>query len=79
MVATEWAHPKLFKRGFSVSDLNPTLYGQSLNVYSWKNRELLQTIDLGKEGVAPLEVRFLHDPKKPFAYVGCAVGSNVFK
>lgn len=79
MVASEWGAPKLVKRGFDVSDVDPSTYGRSLNVYSWKNRELLQTIHLGDEGIAPLELRFLHDPKKPIGYVGCGLGSNVFK
>jgi selenium-binding protein 1 len=55
------------------------LYGHSLNVWSWKERKLLQTIDLGPEAVAPLEVRFLHDPKEPQGYVGCALNAIVYR
>lgn len=36
-------------------------------------------INLGEDGIAPLEVRFLHDPKASVGFVGCAVTSNVYK
>lgn len=55
------------------------LYGQSLNIYSWKDQKLVQVLDLGKDGVAPLETRFLHEPTSSEGYVGCAVSSNVFR
>lgn len=80
MVSSEWGAPKIFKRGFQPSDcLDVTTYGRSLNFFSWKKRELLNTVNLGDDGIAPLEVRFLHDPKKPQGFVGCAVNANVFR
>ncbi|XP_051173557.1 methanethiol oxidase [Leptopilina boulardi] len=80
LVASEWAIPRVFKRGYQLTDgTDPTLYGQSLNVYSWKDKKLLQVIDLGKDGVAPLETRFLHEPTSCEGYVGCAVNSSIFR
>ncbi|KAK7791704.1 hypothetical protein R5R35_000279 [Gryllus longicercus] len=80
MISTEWAAPKSFRNGFNPADSqNPEIYGSSLNVWSWSTRELLQTIDLGPNGVTPLEIRFLHDPKKPEGFVGCALPSTVFR
>ena len=32
-------------------------YGTHLDVYDWSERRLLQRIDLGQEGVMPLEIR----------------------
>ena len=55
------------------------VYGRSLNFYSWKNKTLQQVINLGDEGIAPLEIRFLHDPKSSEGYVGCAVKSTVYR
>ena len=55
------------------------LYGRSLNFYSWNERKLKQVVNLGDDGIAPLEVRFLHDPKASVGFVGCAVTSNVYK
>ena len=48
-------------------------------MFSWKERRLLQTIDLGPEGIAPLEIRFLHDPRQTQGFVGCALNANVFR
>lgn len=55
------------------------IYGRSLNVYSWNERKLKQTINLGDEGIAPLEIRFLHDPLAAEGFVGCAVPGNVYR
>lgn len=80
MVSTEWGAPRVFKTGFQPSHLeDPEAYGHSINFFSWTKRELIQTIDLGTDGLAPLEVRFLHDPKEPQGYVGCAVNANVYR
>lgn len=76
MIASEWAAPKYFKLGFDASHLPE--YGRRLNVYQWSTQKLIQEIDLGQEGLAPLEIRFLHDPKADVGYVGCALLANVF-
>lgn len=57
----------------------PDEYGKSLNFFSWKDRKLIQTVDLGEEGTAPLEIRFLHDPKASQGFVGCALHANIFR
>ncbi|KAG7209585.1 hypothetical protein KM043_011246 [Ampulex compressa] len=80
LVGTEWGVPRIFKKGFAPTDpLDPTIYGRSLNFYSWTERKLKQVINLGNDGIAPLEVRFLHDPKASEGFVGCAVTSNVYR
>lgn len=80
LVATEWGVPRVFKRGYKITDsADPKTYGRSLNFYSWSERTLKQTINLGDDGIAPLEVRFLHDPKSSEGFVGCAVSSNVHR
>ena len=40
---------------------------------------MIQDIDLGEEGMIPLELRFLHDPDETQGYVGAALSSNVFR
>lgn len=80
LVASEWGVPKVFKMGFDVGDpRDPAAYGRSLNFYSWSERTLKQTLNLGDDGIAPLEIRFLHDPKSCVGFVGCSVTSNVYK
>lgn len=66
--------------GFHPEDLtNKERYGTKLNVYKWSTHELQQVIDLGQQGCAPLEIRFLHDPKSSQGFVGCAVEANVYR
>lgn len=80
LISTEWGVPKIFKQGFHIEDPADTnVYGRSLNIYSWKEKKLQQVINLGDEGITPLEIRFLHDPKAAEGFVGCAVSSNVFR
>lgn len=77
LVASEWGIPRVFKKGFQPVDAEN--YGRCLNFYSWKERTLQQIINLGDDGIAPLEIRFLHDPKSCEGLVGCAVTSNVYR
>ncbi|KAL0271546.1 UNVERIFIED_CONTAM: hypothetical protein PYX00_008605 [Menopon gallinae] len=80
MVSSEWGAPRSFKHGLipdHVTDRQE--YGRSLNFFSWKQPKLLQTVDLGEEGTAPLEIRFLHNPKASEGFVGCAVHANIFR
>ncbi|KZC05702.1 Selenium-binding protein 1, partial [Dufourea novaeangliae] len=80
LVGSEWGVPKVFKRGYQPTDSSdPAIYGRSLNFYSWSERKLKQVINLGDDGIAPLEIRFLHDPKASEGFVGCAVTSNVHR
>lgn len=66
-------------RGFQPLDIESTEYGRRLNFYKWSEQKLIQTIDLGPEGLAPLEIRFLHDPKQAQGFVGTALYSNVYR
>uniref|UniRef100_A0A0A9X941 Methanethiol oxidase n=3 Tax=Lygus hesperus TaxID=30085 RepID=A0A0A9X941_LYGHE len=77
MISTEWAAPESIKKGPGGSG-DPNAIGKAVNFYRWSTRELIQTVDLGHEGVTPLEVRFLHDPLESQGYFGCCVSSNVF-
>ncbi|XP_037953315.1 methanethiol oxidase-like [Teleopsis dalmanni] len=79
MVASEWGAPNKFRRGWQNEDLDDlTQYGCRIHFYKWSTRTLYQTIDLGLEGFTPLEIRFMHDPKRPDGYVGCALFANVY-
>ncbi|XP_011150896.1 methanethiol oxidase [Harpegnathos saltator] len=80
LIASEWGAPRVFKRGYNPSDSeDPKIYGRSLNVYSWKEQKLKQSINLGDDGITPLEIRFLHDPYASEGFVGCAVSSNIYR
>lgn len=78
MVSSEWAAPKTYYPGFDLDDVEEGKYGHRLNFWNWQEREVDQTVDLGEEGLLPLEVRFLHSPESAHGYVGAALSSNVF-
>merc|ERR1711971_1280098 len=60
MISTEWGHPRSFFGGLDLKDVEAGNYGTHLNVFDWKQRKLIQKVDLGLEGVMPLEIRFLY-------------------
>ena len=62
-----------------MADVEQGNYGTHLNVYDWKERKVIQKIDLGLEGVMPLEIRFLHDPKATEGFVGCALFAKMYR
>lgn len=79
MVSTEWGAPEAWKSGFNLEHVKNGSYGKKLHIWNWKERTLQQTIDLGADGMVPLEIRFLHDPHATEGFVGCALGSTVFR
>ena len=79
MISTEYGVPKKFFDCFNPADVESGLYGTHLNVFDWKERKLIQKIDLGMEGVMPLEIRFLHNPKSDVGFVASALYANVFR
>ena len=79
MISTEWGAPRCFSKQLNPADVADGNYGTHLNVFNWKERKLIQRIDLGMEGVMPLEIRFLHDPKATEGFVGCALNAKVFR
>ncbi|KAL8612332.1 Methanethiol oxidase [Nucella lapillus] len=78
MISSEWGTPKVWKAGFNPAHVNSGEYGRAINVWDWQQRTLKQRLDLGPEGLIPLEVRFLHHPDATEGYVGCALSSTVF-
>ncbi|KVH90914.1 Selenium-binding protein [Cynara cardunculus var. scolymus] len=79
MISTSWGAPAAFTQGFNLQHVSDGLYGRHLHIYSWPDGELKQTIDLGPDGLLPLEIRFLHDPTKDTGFVGCALSSNMVR
>ncbi|NUB89958.1 selenium-binding protein [Haloterrigena sp. SYSU A121-1] len=78
MVSSEWAAPKTYYPGFDLEDVEAGNYGQRLHFWDWEDGTVEQTIDLGEEGLIPLEVRFLHTPESAHGFVGAALSSNIF-
>ncbi|WP_411023293.1 selenium-binding protein SBP56-related protein, partial [Salmonella sp. s51228] len=67
MFSSEWGEPATLLKGFDPS-LVESKYGHHLHVWDWTKRKRIQSIDLGNEGLIPLELRFAHDPKKAYGF-----------
>ena len=78
MVSSGLAAPNTYYPGFSLDDVAAGLYSQRINLWDWQERKLVQKIDLGEEGLVPLEVRFMHNPERSNAFIGAALSSNMF-
>jgi len=78
MVSSEWAAPKTYQPGFDMADVEEGKYGHRLHFWDWQAKTVDRTIDLGEEGLVPLETRFLHSPEAVHGYVNAALSSNIF-
>ncbi len=78
MVSSQWAAPNTFRGGFDLKDVEGGKYGHSLCFWDWSKKKLLKTVDLGKQGMIPLEVRFHHQPDSTHGFVGAALSSTMW-
>lgn len=78
MVSSEWAAPNTYTKGFNLEDVQAGKYGRRLHFWDWTKHEILESVDLGEEGLIPLEVRFHHNPNSTDGFVGAALSSNVW-
>jgi len=78
MVSSEWGAPNTFSKGFDLKDVEAGKYGHSLLFWNWKDRKLEKKIDLGPQGMIPLEVRFHHNPESVHGFVGAALSSTMW-
>jgi len=78
MVSSEWAAPNTFRGGFQLEDVQAGKYGQSLQFWDWEKHEIQQTVNLGGDGLIPLEVRFHHNPDSTHGFVGAALSSSMW-
>jgi len=78
MVSSEWGAPKTYYPGFDLNDVAADNYGHHIHFWDWSKREIIQSFDLGEEGLLPLEVRFHHNPDSTHGFVAAALSSNVW-
>jgi selenium-binding protein 1 len=79
LVSSEFGVPNAYEPGFYVGDLEAGRYGQRLHFWNLDRRELEQTIDLGGNGLVPLEIRWRHDPDADEGFVGAALSSAIWR
>ena len=70
---------KVDLKAVSVISLFSGKYGRCLHVWDWQEHSTTQHIDLGEDGLIPLELRFLHNPDESQGYVAAALSSNVIR
>jgi selenium-binding protein 1 len=78
MVSSELGAPNTYIPGFSMDDVAVGLYGRRIHFWDWEQRRIVQSVDLGDEGLIPLEVRFHHNPDSTHGYVGAALSSSLW-
>ncbi len=78
MVSSEWGAPNTFLPGFDLDDVAQGNYGNQIHFWDFENKSIEKTVDLGPDGLIPLEVRFHHDPDSSHGFVGVTLSSNVF-
>jgi selenium-binding protein 1 len=79
LISSEFGEPNSYEEGFDIEDVGAGRYGRRLHFWDLAERRLDQTIDLGEQGLIPLEVRWLHDPEAEEGFVGAALSSNMFR
>jgi methanethiol oxidase len=79
LISSEFAEPNAYEPGFDIEDVAAGRYGRRLHFWKLGDRRLAQTIDLGEQGLVPLELRWLHDPEAEQGFVGATLSSNVFR
>ena len=78
MVSSEWAAPNTYQGGFDPRDVAEGKCGRQLHFWDWEKHETSRSVDLGEDGLIPLEVRFHHDPESTHGFVGAALSSNIY-
>ncbi|WP_025770982.1 selenium-binding family protein [Thioalkalivibrio sp. HK1] len=78
MVSSEWGAPNTFMPGFDLEDVKQGKYGDQIHFWDFAEKSIVKTVQLGEEGMIPLEVRFHHDPDSTHGYVGATLSSNIF-
>lgn len=79
LVSSEWAAPNVFGPGFDPADVAAGRYGRRLHFWDLESKVKQQTLDLGEDGVIPLEIRWQHDPDSLQGFVGATLSSNILR
>jgi methanethiol oxidase len=79
LISSEWGPPNTFLDGFNPQDVADGKYGHSLNFWDLESKTKTQTIDLGADGLIPLEIRWQHDPDSTQGFVGATLSSNIIR
>jgi methanethiol oxidase len=79
LISSEWGAPNTFKDGFNPEDVAAGKYGKQLHFWDLERKAKVQTIDLGADGLIPLEIRWQHEPESTQGFVGATLSSNIIR
>jgi selenium-binding protein 1 len=79
LISSEFGEPNAFESGFDLEDVGAGKYGSKIHFWNLADRQLEQTVELGENGLVPLEVRWLHDPDAEEGFVGAALSSTMWR
>ena len=79
LLSSEWAAPNTFSDGFDPADVGGRPLRRALHFWDLEERRKTQTIDLGDDGLIPLEIRWQHDPEAAQGFVGATLSSNILR
>ena len=79
LVSSEFGAPNAYEKGFDLDDVGAGHYGQRMHFWNLAERTLEQSIDLGEQGLVPLEIRWLHDPDAEEGFIGAALSSAMWR
>ncbi len=79
LVSSEFGAPNAYEKGFDLEDVGAGHYGQRMHFWNLAERTLEQSIDLGEQGLIPLEIRWLHDPEAEEGFIGAALSSAMWR
>ena len=78
LASSEFGEPNAYEHGFDLDDVAAGRYGSRLHFWNLAERRVEQTVELGDDGLVPLEVRWLHDPDADEGFVGAALSSTMW-
>ena len=78
LVSSEFGEPNAYEKGFDPEDVAAGRYGSRLHFWNLTERRVEQTVNLGENGLIPLEARWLHDPDADEGFVGAALSSTMW-
>jgi selenium-binding protein 1 len=79
LVSSEFGEPNAYEPGFDLEHVAAGRYGHRLHFWNLAQRTLEQSIDLGEQGLVPLEIRMRHDPDAEDGFLGAALSSVVWR
>jgi methanethiol oxidase len=79
LVSSEFGDPNAYEKGFDLEDVGAGRYGQRMHFWNLAERTLEQSVDLGEQGLVPLEIRWLHDPDAEEGFIGAALSSAMWR